>query len=135
MKEKLKKTGKKIPSILGFVTMYVIPILLFGNIIPYTRQDIPAGLTRAGYFAVALIALIIIGKFKQRIYSKPKSIYRGLTLSIFPIIFWVIVKIGVDYIERAIITFSNYWDKVIIFILIGRMLYCLGEALNAESEK
>lgn len=133
MKEKLKKAGKKIPTILGFVTMYVIPIILFGNIIPYTRAEIPAGLTKAGYFAVAILILIILSKLKQRILQQPKSVARGAALSAFPLLFWLIVKIGVDYVERAVISFSNYWDKIIIFIIIGRLFYCVGEALNAKT--
>ena len=62
----------------------------------------------------------------------PKSVIRGMLLSIFPILFWAIVNIGVGYVEKAIVAFSQYWDRVLIFIIIGRALYCIGDAVNAE---
>ena len=128
----IKSLPKRLPYIFGFIVMYCIPIILFGNLIPYTRDEIPAGLTKAGYFAVAVICLIIMSKIKQRFLQMPKSVVRGMLLSIFPILFWAIVNIGVGYVEKAIVAFSQYWDRVLIFIIIGRALYCIGDAVNAE---
>ena len=120
---------------LGFVIQYIVPIILFGNVIPYTRGTIEAGLTVMGYIAMGIIAFILIGKIKAYLLSKPKSLTRGIILSIFPVVAWLIVNIGISAVVNFLNSFLDYWHYTIIFIIIGRLFYILDEALTDKELK
>ena len=57
-------------SILGFSFQYIIPIILFGGVIPYTHDGISAGLTKMGYIAIIVICIIIGKKIKEKLLMK-----------------------------------------------------------------
>ena len=42
--------------------------------------------------------------------------------------------LGLDFLSTFIFKISNYWDKVIIFILLGRGCYVVSEALTNTEE-
>ena len=137
MKNILKKifTLKNLFLVLGFTFMYIVPIILFGEVIPYTHDTLDAGLTKAGYVAVAIIAVIICKKLKERILALPKCLTRGLVLSIFPIMYWVIASVGVDWLLSFLTSISHYVDRLIIFIIIGRLFYTAEETIVASERK
>ena len=81
-----------------------------------------------GYIAVVLFALVCIKKLKEKLLSKPKSLQRGIVLSLFPIILWLVINVSVDYVVRFIADFAEYWDKVLLFIILGRIFYTIHEA-------
>ena len=134
MKNILKKiaTINNLLLFLGFTCTYIAPIVLFGEVIPYTRESLGAGLTKAGYIAVAILTLIICKKIKEKIITYPKSLKRGLILSVFPISYWIVANIGVDYILNFFTSVSAYMDRIIVFIVIGRLFYCAEESLNGN---
>lgn len=129
------KIVKLLLPCLGFLFQYIIPIILFGNVIPFTHGAIKAGLTASGYIACGVLLFILIRKLKEWLHSKPKSLTRGIILSIFPIAIWVIVNIGLGAVERFIASFIGYWHYVIIFIIIGRLFYIADEALADKETK
>lgn len=117
----------------GFTIQYLLPIIIFGDIVPYTKESVGRCLTGMGYVAIALVLYFIAKKFKEWLLQKPKSIKRALILSIFPIVWWAAIFIGLDFVSGFLQTFSNYWDKVILFIVLGRGCYVVSEALvNTE---
>lgn len=120
--------------LLGFLAMYILPIILFGNVIPYTHDGVAAGLTGAGYIAACVVVFMISRKFSKWIHEQEKSLLRGLGLSIFPIIWWVVILLLGGWIGEFIGTFLQYWNRMIIFILLGRALFTTAEALT-ESER
>lgn len=119
-------------SFVGFVIQYIVPIVIFGDIVPYTAEGVGKCLTGMGYVAVALALFFALKKVKEWILQKPKSIKRALLLSIPPIVWWVAIFIGLEFLSSFLLTFSNYWDKVILFIILGRGCYVVSEALSAE---
>lgn len=119
-------------SFVGFVIQYIIPIVIFGDIVPYTAEGFGKCLTGMGYVAIALALFFALKKVKEWILQKPKSIKRALLLSIPPIVWWVAIFIGLEFLSSFILTFANYWDKVILFIILGRGCYVVSEALSAE---
>lgn len=121
-------------SILGFMIQYLFPIALFGDIIPYTQDNVGKALTGMGYVAIALVLYFVTKKVKEWLLRKPKSIVRALILSIFPIVWWAAILLGVDFASSFLLKFANFWDKVIIFILLGRGCYVLSEALSSGEE-
>lgn len=121
-------------SLLGFIFEFCIPIILFGGVIPYTYETAQTGLTKMGYIAIIIFALIVSKKIKEKLLQRKKSLVRGLFLSVFPIVMWLIVNLSVDWIVGFIADFASYWDKVIIFIILGRLFYTIEETLNASEE-
>lgn len=113
---------------LGFLFQYVAPLLLFSTVIPFTHDGIAAGLTKTGWLAVIIFSFICIKKLKEKVLAHKKSLARGIVLSLFPIALWLVVNLSVDYIVSFIAAFATYWDKVLIFILIGRIFYVIHEA-------
>ncbi len=114
-------------STIGFIFQYIIPIVLFGNVIPYTHESLESGLTVMGYIAVAIVVLIVSGKLKDKLHEMPKGLVRALLLSLFPVAYWLIAKIGINYILNLFIALAKYWGYLIIFILIGRLFYIISE--------
>jgi hypothetical protein len=137
MKNILKKifTLKNLFLVLGFTFMYIVPIILFGEVVPYTHDTLDAGLTKAGYIAVAIMVIIICKKVKERILALPKCLIRGLVLSIFPIMYWVIATVGIHWLLALLTAISRYVDRLIIFIIIGRLFYTAEETIVASERK
>ena len=121
-------------QLVGFIVQYLIPIALFGDIGPYTKEGIGRCLTGMGYVAIGLVLYFCIKKFKEWLLQKPKSIKRALILSVFPIVIWLAIMLGLDFLSAFILKISTYWDKVIIFILLGRGCYVVSEALSNTEE-
>jgi hypothetical protein len=121
-------------SFVGFAIQYLVPIAIFGDIIPYTTERLGRCLTGMGYIAIALVLYFACKKLKEWLLQRPKSLARALILSAFPIVWWLAIWLGVDYLSAFVLKFAAYWDKVILFILLGRGCYVLSEALSAEEE-
>lgn len=121
-------------SIVGFAIQYILPIAIFGDIVPYTREGFGKCLTGMGFVAIALVLFFATKKIKEWVLQKPKSIKRALLLSLFPIVWWLAIFIGLEFLSAFVLKFSNYWDKVLVFILLGRGCYVLSEAFAAEGE-
>ena len=122
-------------SCVGFIIQYIVPLLLFGTVVPYTHDGVQKGLTVMGYIAVGILAYIISKKVKEWLLQKPKSFKRALALSVFPVVWWLIIFLCLGWTSSFMLTFSNYWDKVIIFIIIGRGFYILSETLYDMGEE
>jgi MFS family permease len=122
-------------STVGFIFQYIIPIVLFGNVIPYTHESLEAGLTVMGYIAIAIIVIIVSGKLKDKLHGMRKGLVRALLLSLFPVAYWLIAKIGINYILNLFIALAQYWGYMIIFIVIGRLFYIISELVYDKSEK
>ena len=58
----------------GFVFQYIIPIILFGNVIPFTHGVVKAGLTAGGYIALGILVFIIINKAKEYFNNLPADL-------------------------------------------------------------
>lgn len=121
-------------NFVGFAIQYLLPIILFGDVVPYTKEGLGRCLTGMGYIAIALVLYFCCKKFKEWLLQKPKSIKRALVLSIFPIVWWLAIFLGLDFLSAFVLKLSNYWDKVILFILLGRGCYVVSEALSNTEE-
>ena len=122
-------------STIGFIFQYIVPIVLFGNVIPYTHESLEAGLTVMGYIALAIIVILISGKLKDKLHEMHKGLVRALLLSLFPIAYWLLVKVGINYILNLFVALAQYWGYLIIFILIGRLFYVISELVYDKNEK
>lgn len=112
----------------GFFVQYIAPILLFGVVIPYTHGTLKGGLTGAGVFVALLLAFLIMKKTKAFFLDQKKSFVRGIILSIYPIVSWLIVLVCVSYVGTFVDKLLDFWRYVILFIVIGRVFYMMDEA-------
>lgn len=127
------KAVKIILRILAFVCSFIVPILLLGVISPLVHGELGEGLTGLGYIALALIIVVVAFKLFGKIYKMEKGWKRALLISIFPIALWLVIYLGIDYIQAILISVCDYWLKVGIFIFIGRTLAIIEECLPEET--
>ena len=122
-------------SFIGFMVQYIAPLILFGDIIPYVRDHVGLSLTWMGYIAIGIFLFFVSKRLKEKVLEKPKSIIRAVLLSIFPIVWWLILFIGMSWISTLFLKVATYWKNIIYFIIIGRGFYIAGEAVcNIESK-
>ena len=126
----MKKISPNIFYILYLVFMYGIPLILFGGIIPYTHDAIGAGLTKMGGIAVFVAGIILSGKIRDRIKDSPKSLFRGLKLMIFPLVWFIIIQIALGELLEIVTSLVEYWHNCLIFVIIGAVFYVLYEAAS-----
>lgn len=119
-------------SIVGFAIQFVAPVLLFGDVIPYTKEQVGKCLTGMAYVAGAVLLFFALKKVKEWLLQKPKSILRGILLSLPSVFWWVAIFLALDYVRAFTITLTEYWVKVIYFVVVGRICYIISEALEAE---
>lgn len=129
------KIFSNIMAFFGFIFQYIIPIILFGNVIPYVHGSLSAGLTVMGYIMLGVIVLIISKKLQHKLLKMPKGLVRALLLSLFPVAYWLILKIGIDYTLNLMISIARYWGCVIIYIVIGRLFYIISEIICVERDR
>lgn len=128
------KAIKIILRILSFVATFIVPILLLGVISPLVHGELGKGLTGLGYIAVALAIVVTAFKLFGKIIKMEKGWKRALLLSVFPIALWLVIWLGIDYVQAILVSISQYWLKVGIFIIIGRALAVVEECLHEPKE-
>ena len=122
-------------SFIGFMVQYVAPLILFGDVIPYVKDNVGRSLTCMGYIALGIFLFFVSKKLKEYILSKPKSIVRAVILSIFPIVWWLILFIGMNWFSVLLLKVATYWKNIIYFIIVGRMFCVASEAVcNIETK-
>ena len=121
-------------SVLGFTFEYIIPIILFGGVIPYTHDGAKAGLTKMGYIAIGVIFFVFSKKIKEVVLQQDKGLTRALILSAFPIVAWVLISLGLGMITTFVASLTVYWNRVLIFIILGRICHVVEETISDRQE-
>lgn len=116
--------------ILSFTATFIIPIVLLGVISPLVHGQLGSGLTGLGYIAVALAIVVVAFKLLGTILKMEKGWKRALLISAFPMSLWLVVWLGIDYVQVLILSISQYWLKVGLFITLGQALSVLESCLN-----
>ncbi len=111
----------------GFIFEYVLPIIFFGKIIPYTHGEIAAGLTTAGIIAVCILALIIAGKVKDSVIRWKRGLPRGIALSVIEAVPVILISLFLKWLSPTISSILEYWLSIIPFFVIGRLFYIFAE--------
>lgn len=139
------KAVKIILRILAFTCTYIVPVLLLGVISPLVTGELGTtetsasggtgassgiGLTGMGYIALAIAVVIVAFKLLTKVLKMKKGWLRALIISAYPIGIWLLVFLGIDYVRAIMLSISQYWIKVGIFIFIGRTLAIVEECLS-----
>lgn len=120
--------------VLGFAFQYCIPVVLFNMVSPLTHEATKAGLTGIGFVAVGIIVLVICGKVKNRIVQMQDEAKKQMILSIFPIVFWALILVGMKAVSATIASLLQYWGYVIEFIVVGRLFYIVAGFLKEQAK-
>jgi len=126
------KIKKNIFAILGFAFCYIIPLVIFGSVVNYTR-DITfwTKFTIWAYLALGVFVVIVLKKIRERVIVMPHSAKRGILLSVFTLLTWLFLfglVYGMSIIGDALI---EYWCYVGVSLLIGRIFYILDEIVKS----
>ena len=127
------KFKKNIYSLFGFIFCYIVPLIILGTVVNYTR-DITfwTRFTIWAYLAVAIFVVILLKKLRERVLIMPHSAKRGILLSIFTLLYWVFLFgliYGLSIVGNSLI---QYWCYVGICLLVGRVFYILDEISKSE---
>ena len=118
----------------GFTFQYTIPIVVFGSILPYTKEDIGRGLTTIGVIAVLIFASLIIKRLKKRVHEWKRGAPRALVLALFKIVPVVIITLFMRWFEPLIYSIIRYWYRMLIMFVIGWAFDILAEITEASAE-
>ena len=117
----------------GFSFQYIMPIVVFGMVIPYTHGTMEAGLTGAGIVALAIIIAICGSKIKEALKSQPKCWLRAAILYLlFPTAIWCVLGIGLDKVANFFLTLIDYWWFALSFIVVGGIFFVIEETLSGS---
>ena len=125
----------KVFYVIGFVLEYVIPILLFGLVTPLVHGKIDEGLTTVGIIAVAVLALILLGKIKAAVLQWDKGLLRALILAIIKAVPIVIIAIALNWLGPFVEKLTTYMWRVVPLFIIGCFFDMTGEVLDAKEAK
>lgn len=114
----------------GYICQYLMPIILFGFVVPYYRGTTGARATGAGIIALCLILAITYRKIEKKIDENCKGVWHGIFLSIFPIVIWIALGIGIQRVLNFVNTLVDYWWIAFIFIIIGRVLTTVADEMT-----
>ena len=114
--------------VLSFTFQYIVPLVLFGGVIPYTHDGIAAGLTNMGYIAIAIGVLIICGKVEKYSEKISDPLVRTSIQVTFPLGKWILVGFALNWTVDFINKITRYWWQMLIFIIIGLMLRVMASA-------
>lgn len=117
----------------GFTFQYIIPAALFGGVFDYTHAK--GGLTKVGAFVLFLLLYILSRRLRDRFVQMDKGLKRGIILSLFPIAGWILINFGIDFLQNLITEIAICWDKIIIFIILGRAFYVGAEIIEEGGEE
>lgn len=125
------KIARNALYIFAYICQYLMPIILFGFVVPYYRGTAATGATGAGIIALCLVFAITYRKIERKIDENVSGAWHGILLSIVPIIIWISLGIGIHRVLEFVETLVAYWWVAFIFIIIGRLLTTVGDAMEA----
>ena len=116
--------------VFAYIFQYLMPIVLFGFVVPYIRGNAGTGMTGAGIIALCLVISITYRKLEKKIDENIKGVWHGILLSIVPIIIWLALGIGIQRVLDFVNTLVDYWWIAFIFIIIGRICYTVADSME-----
>ena len=121
--------------IFAYLSQYIMPIVLFGFVVPYFKGAMGPGVTGAGIVALCLALFITYRRIEKKIDESCKGFWHGFFLSIFPILMWVILGLGISRVLHFVNTLVDYWWIAFIFVILGRILTTVADAMAEKENK
>lgn len=119
--------------VFAYICQYLMPIILFGIVVPYYRGAMGPGATGAGIVALCIVLAITYRRIERKIDENVKGAWHGIFLSIFPMLLWVALGIGIGRVLTFVNTLVDYWWIAFIFIIIGRICTIVADAMEEKA--
>lgn len=119
---------------LSYIFSGVMPIILFGLVVPFTHGEIKAGLTGTGFVALCIILIMTYSKVKEKIKERIPGIVEGLIVAVFRVSIWLVLGIGIKKIMAFVNLMIDYWWISFIFIILGSLLFVGAKAITTAEE-
>ena len=119
----------------GFTFQYTIPVIVFGSIMPYTKDDIGRGLTTVGILAVLVMCAAIAKRLKKRVYEWKRGAPRALVLVAFKVVPIILVTLFMRWLEPLVYSIIHYWYRMLIFFGIGMAFDVFAEITEASIDE
>lgn len=120
--------------VLSFALQYCVPVAIFGQVIPYTHDDIKAGLTKMGYFALVFLVIIASKKIKKRLMETATHVQESVIDSVTLLAVWCVIQIGLNLILGFIANLAAYWMRILLFLILGRLVAVCAAYLESEQK-
>jgi hypothetical protein len=118
----------------GFTFQYTIPVIVYGSVLPYNREDLGRGLTAAGVVALLIICAAIAKRLKKRVHEWKRGALRALVLVVFKAVPVIIFTIFLRWVEPLLFSMIHYWYRILILFAIGWAFDVLAEITEASAE-
>lgn len=122
----------RILYVLGFTFTYTIPFVLFGRVIPYTKEGIGKSLTTCGILALCVFAFIVVGKISGRVKEWKKGAPRAFVQLLLRAVPVIIMTIFMKWLEPLITSVIGYWYDMLFIIPIGWLFDVVAEILESN---
>ena len=126
------KALRTVLYVFSYISQYLMPIILFGIVVPFYHGAIGPGMTGAGIIFTCLALSLAYRKIEKKIDDSVKGVWHGALLSLFPIIVWIVLGIGIQRVLTFVNTLIDYWWIAFIFILIGRICATVADAMEEK---
>lgn len=117
----------------GFTFQYTLPLVIFGTILPYTKEDIGRGLTTAGVVALLIICIAITRRLKKRVHEWKRGAARALVLVAFKIVPILLITLFMRWFEPLVLAIIQYWYRMLILFAVGWGFDVLAEITEASA--
>lgn len=105
----------------------VMPVVTFGSVVPFRREQTLLSLSLFGYGAIVLLCLLLLRRGRHRVERLPHGLLRGVLLSAFPALLWVVgfgvFLFGVQMANKLL----RWWILVGVCFFLGRLFAILDE--------
>ena len=105
----------------------ILPVVSFGGVVSFRREETLLSLSVCGYGAVVVLCLLLLRRGKRLVEKLPHGLRRGLLLSAFPALLWVVgfgvFLFGVQMAERLL----HWWILVGVCFFLGQLFAILDE--------
>lgn len=118
----------------GFTFQYTIPLVVFGSILPYTKEEIGRGLTTVGVLALLFMCTVITKRLKKRVHEWKRGAARALVLVAFKIVPVILITLFMRWLEPLVYSIIHYWYRMLILFAVGWGFDVLAEITEASAE-
>ena len=118
----------------GFTFQYTIPLIIFGTILPYTREDAGKAITTVGILALCVLMIVIIRRIKKRVIEWKRGLPRALVLACFKIAPIVFITVFMRWLEPLALSIIAYWYRMLALFGVGILFDILAEFTEAQAD-
>ena len=119
----------------GFTFQYTLPVVIFGTILPLTKEDVGKGLTTVGVLALLFICIVITRRLKKRVHEWKRGLARALVLVAFKIVPILLITLFMRWLEPLVLSIIQYWYRMLVLFAVGWVFDVMAEITEASANE